>query len=104
MKLSDSVWIAFAEIRKAPSSYLYAVLIVAISIAAVVAGLSAARGLVRPLPVPDGDEVFRVRTVSAEGGETILSAEDYALWRLNLESVPELGSFANSFSLVDFQG
>jgi len=104
MKISDSVWIAFAEIRKAPNSYLYAVLIVAISIAAVTAGLSAAKGLVRPLPVPDGDEVFRVRTVSAEGGETNLSFEDYALWRLNLESVPELGAFANAFSLVDLHG
>ena len=104
MKLSDSVWIAFAEIRKAPSSYLYAVLIVAISIAAVIAGLSAARGLVRPLPVPDGDEVYRVRAVSAEGGETNLSSEDYALWRLNLESAPELGAFSNAFSLVDLHG
>ncbi|MDE0508360.1 MAG: ABC transporter permease, partial [Gammaproteobacteria bacterium] len=104
MKLSDSVWIAFAEIRKAPNSYLYAVLIVAISIAAVIAGLSAARGLVRPLPVPDGDEVYRVRAVSAEGGETNLSSEDYALWRLNLESAPELGAFSNAFSLVDLHG
>lgn len=104
MKISDSVWIAFAEIRRAPSSYLYAVLIVAISIGAVIAGLSAARGLVRPLPVPDGDEVFRVRTVSVEGGETNLSFEDYALWRQNLDSVPEVGAFANAFSLVDLHG
>lgn len=104
MKISDSVWIAFAEIRKAPNSYLYAVLIVAISIAAVTAGLSAAKGLVRPLPVPDGDEVFRVRAVRSEDGETNLSSEDYALWRLNLESVPELGAFANAFSLVDLHG
>lgn len=104
MKSSDSLWIAFAEIRKAPGSYFYAVLIVAISIAAVIAGLSAAKGLVQPLPFPDGDEVLRVRLVSAEGGETNVSSEDFALWRLNLESAAELGAFTNSYSLVDLDG
>lgn len=104
MNLSDSVWIAFAEIRKAPSSYFHAVLIVAISIAAVITGLSAATGLVQPLPFPGGDEVFRVRAVGAEGGETNVSSEDLAIWRLNLESPAELGAFANAYSLVDLGG
>lgn len=55
MKLPDSVWIAFAEIRKAPSCYFYAVLTVAISIASAIAGLSAAGGLARPLPFLDNE-------------------------------------------------
>ncbi len=104
MKTSDSVWIAFAEIRKAPSSYSYAVLIVAISIAAVIVGLSAARGLVRPLPFPDGNEVLRVRAVGAEGGATNVSSEDFALLRANLGSAAEIGAFANAYSLVDLDG
>ncbi len=104
MKFSDSILLAFTEIKSARLSYFYAVLIVSLSIAAVIVSLSVARGLLQFLPFPDGDEVLRVRVTDAEGGEASLSREDFSFWKHNLGSIAEFGAFSNSSMLVDLKG
>lgn len=104
MQTFEMLWIAIAQIKKSPSSYMYASVIVAIAVSSVIVGISAAIGFGKSLPVPEGEAVLRVRVIDPEGGISSISVSDWNLWRTNIEMVDGLGAFSRSYSLIDIAG
>ena len=104
MRLFDTINLVIAELKSAPSSFVYSTFIVSVAVAIVTVLLSIAIEFRGTLPFPGGDEVLQARVVGPEGGAGRVDAGEVAHWRANAAHLADIGAFARGYPLVDLGG
>ena len=104
MRAFDTINLVIAELKSAPSSFVYSTFIVSVAVAIVTVLLSIAIEFRGTLPFPGGDEVLQARVVGPEGGTGRVDAGEVAHWRANAAHLADIGAFARGYPLVDLGG
>ena len=89
-----SLRLALRGLRRAPATPLFAALTLALGFGAAAAIYGVYTGFDRPLPVPDGDQVQRIRVLDTRGRAIELQLYDFTALRAGSDAFDELGAFA----------